>query len=549
MGEAWSDWYALDLLHREGLEIDDLGQAAARSTSASTRTRSSPRPGSARPTARRTRSAPCCPGGHQHRRSAATPSATSGKVFVGPEVHSDGEIWLQTLWDLRTQLLAGDRAASRSRSDLSEALVTEAMRLSPPEPSFLDKRNAILAADQGVNGGDLPGPDLARVRGPRDGLLRQRRRLQRRDPDRGLQRAAGSGRADGRGSSGTVTSADTGLPLEGITVGFGGPHRRTRPSRTRSSDTTDADGALLDRRRRWADTASCVFKGAAGFDQIIDREHATSIRARTRPTTSSMRRDWAASKAVGRTDRRAATTRAAPFGCGVAQVIDQSLGAGWSPFNPDSADPENPHAGPPTATITLPRPVDIAPLGMDPSNTCGDDPSATTKDYRDRDLDGRHQLPGREGGELRARGPGAAEHGRAGPRTTLAWSRSASRCSRRRAPSRATRAPTSSTSPRSRSSAGRRTRLPAGSAAGDASSSVALGRSRELDAPSFTDADSKITGYELGLRRRRHASTEHHGRPDDRAHLRARRTYFDGTVSGRRISAAGRRHGDDFAWR
>ena len=27
------------------------------------------------------------------------------------------------------------------------------MRLSPPEPSFLDMRNAILAADQGLNGG------------------------------------------------------------------------------------------------------------------------------------------------------------------------------------------------------------------------------------------------------------------------------------------------------------------------------------------------------------------------------------------------------------
>ena len=54
-----------------------------------------------------------------------------------PEVHSDGEIWAQTLWSLRHAI----------GSKRSEALVTRAMELAPYNPSFLDMRNAILVAD------------------------------------------------------------------------------------------------------------------------------------------------------------------------------------------------------------------------------------------------------------------------------------------------------------------------------------------------------------------------------------------------------------------
>ena len=56
----------------------------------------------------------------------------------GPEFHDDGEIWAQTLWDLRTAMAAPNDTLK---------IVTQAMRLSPPEPSFLDMRNAILQAD------------------------------------------------------------------------------------------------------------------------------------------------------------------------------------------------------------------------------------------------------------------------------------------------------------------------------------------------------------------------------------------------------------------
>ena len=36
-----------------------------------------------------------------------------GLVNGAPEVHSDGEIWMETLWDLRRALIAGERRARR----------------------------------------------------------------------------------------------------------------------------------------------------------------------------------------------------------------------------------------------------------------------------------------------------------------------------------------------------------------------------------------------------------------------------------------------------
>ena len=78
-------------------------------------------------------------------------------------MHADGEIWGETLWDLRTAL----------GSATTENLVTRAMELSPSNPSMLDERNAILQADLVDNGGANHRHDLERLRAPRHGLLRR----------------------------------------------------------------------------------------------------------------------------------------------------------------------------------------------------------------------------------------------------------------------------------------------------------------------------------------------------------------------------------------
>ena len=57
--------------------------------------------------------------------------------------HDDGEIWAATLWDLRKTLGAA----------IVDRLVVDALRLTPCRPSFVDARDAILAADRAANNG------------------------------------------------------------------------------------------------------------------------------------------------------------------------------------------------------------------------------------------------------------------------------------------------------------------------------------------------------------------------------------------------------------
>jgi len=147
MGEGWSDWYAMDYLVATGF-VDDtaadgevvVGEYAT--GDASHGIRNQPLDcavGS---------SAPNC-GGSPTAGSGGFTYADLGRVGsydgVTPrfEVHDDGEIWSETLWDLRKAL--GPYTARK--------LITNAMRLSPADPSFLDERDAILLADENADGG------------------------------------------------------------------------------------------------------------------------------------------------------------------------------------------------------------------------------------------------------------------------------------------------------------------------------------------------------------------------------------------------------------
>jgi len=69
----------------------------------------------------------------------------------GPEPHYDGEILSQTMWQLRGAILA---AHPMDGQDRIRSLAYMALQLSPPEPSFLDYRNALLQADHALNDGD-----------------------------------------------------------------------------------------------------------------------------------------------------------------------------------------------------------------------------------------------------------------------------------------------------------------------------------------------------------------------------------------------------------
>jgi hypothetical protein len=67
------------------------------------------------------------------------------------EVHRVGEIWCQALWDVRADFI--EKHGFERGKEMIEQLVTDGLKLTPPNPSFIDGRDAILLADQINNGG------------------------------------------------------------------------------------------------------------------------------------------------------------------------------------------------------------------------------------------------------------------------------------------------------------------------------------------------------------------------------------------------------------
>ena len=138
MGEGWSDWYALDYLVGNGYRTDtaapgEMTLAAYLRPPRGIRRQPTDCPVGA--------TAPACPG-----TAGAGPGGYTlgdmGKVVGYFQYHADGEIWAETLWDLRRALGAAT----------ARALVTGGMRLSPNNPSFLEMRDAIIQADQVLGG-------------------------------------------------------------------------------------------------------------------------------------------------------------------------------------------------------------------------------------------------------------------------------------------------------------------------------------------------------------------------------------------------------------
>ncbi len=88
--------------------------------------------------------------------------ATSG-------VHANGEIWASVLWDLNWLLIEGnaldaglsggqgfdaDLYNGTGGNNVAMQLVADGLKLQPANPSYLDARDAILAADQALTGGE-----------------------------------------------------------------------------------------------------------------------------------------------------------------------------------------------------------------------------------------------------------------------------------------------------------------------------------------------------------------------------------------------------------
>jgi Fungalysin metallopeptidase (M36)/GEVED domain/Dockerin type I domain/Fungalysin/Thermolysin Propeptide Motif/Bacterial Ig domain len=75
------------------------------------------------------------------------------------EVHNAGEIWCSALWDMTWLLInkygrSPDLYGTAGGQNVAMNLVFQGMKLQPANPSFLQARDAIIAADFALNGGD-----------------------------------------------------------------------------------------------------------------------------------------------------------------------------------------------------------------------------------------------------------------------------------------------------------------------------------------------------------------------------------------------------------
>lgn len=82
-------------------------------------------------------------------------SSPLGQEFGGAlEVHNIGEVWASTLWDVRALIIADPTAANGdvpTGNHTMLQLTTDALKMTPINPSFIDARDALIDADCAAN--------------------------------------------------------------------------------------------------------------------------------------------------------------------------------------------------------------------------------------------------------------------------------------------------------------------------------------------------------------------------------------------------------------
>jgi hypothetical protein len=257
MGEGWGDWYALDHLHREGFQKDSV--VGAYVTGNTTR-------------------------GIRNWAYDLNPTTFGdiGYDLVGPEVHADGEIWTATLWQMRKALVA--RYGQQPGSDIAEHIVTDAMPLSPNNPSMLDMRTAIMTAldDRYHARGDFDTlvDTVYSVFAQRGMGVSARNTVSEEDPTGGNDTDGVPG-FDNRNPAlngtitGTVTNASTGAPVTGARIMLGRFEARTTPVATTGSTGTFRIPAT---QATYPITVQARGFGSKTFDNVTVTKGATTTK-------------------------------------------------------------------------------------------------------------------------------------------------------------------------------------------------------------------------------------------------------------------------------
>ena len=364
MGEAWSDWYAEDLLNKEGYKPDTgtVGDVVMGELTFAGLLRSQPVD---------------CPVGTTSPNCPGTPGAGPGgytygdfgAVDEGPEVHADGEIWLETLWDIRQAL----------PDQLVRGLVTRGMELSPPSPSFLDMRNAIIQADI-VNNGGANVDDLWQLFANR-GMGYFASTLSGGDvtPVEDFSLPPVCGPDPCSTITGTVTDRLTGEPLQGANVGIGGLNTAVETGFDMGlSDRTGADGTYVIRDVPDHDAYPALIFADTGYEPFAKR-HVVVDGSTT--VDGTLIRDWA-SLSGGATLVSASPPDYTDFcGTGANGAFDLNLGSGW-PSDAVGSTAGSDYTGRRKATVRLPQRVDITAVAVASGGTCGDDATAGVKHFQ-----------------------------------------------------------------------------------------------------------------------------------------------------------------------
>ncbi len=294
------------------------------------------------------------------------------KIRGGAEVHDDGEIWAQTLWQLRMRLI--DAYGSALGITRARTLVTNALRLSPSNPSFLDMRNAILLADEapGINGVDrtlIWDVFASRGMGYASSAVDTDDVHPLEDFSRPPAPAAGTGSV-----AGTVRDLNTGRPLPGALVAFAGHDSglgEDLSTRTTADGSYRIDGVPAPRVWSFLTVAA-----AGGYDRVrIPSVVVTRGAVATRNV--SLRRNWALASG-GTIASALAGPDLTDLGCGPASSIDGTRRSVWSTYlsGPGSVTP-----GPKELLLTLPGPITVGEVRIDPSSGCGDPAASALGGY------------------------------------------------------------------------------------------------------------------------------------------------------------------------
>ncbi len=362
MGEAWSDYYAMDYLVARGLQRDSTAKDGQILEGKYTLANKFPF---------RTMAMDC----KVHSRAGNCTDPITGKrggytygdfpaIGGSPEVHSSGEVWAQTLWQVRETL--GHR--------VTDMLTTRGMELSANDPTMLDMRNAIIEADrvvyQSKHTNALWRIFAQRGMGWYAGTIDATDTQPAEDfhtppaPSRGVGTLAGF-----------VTDRFTGDPVPGVRVTITG-----HPGYT---DTTNANGIYQIDNVRPGRYQKVVVSGG-GYEQIVKK---VWVRGTFTRKDFSTRRDWAAVPAGAQVYDFTGPDYS-DFGCGPAGALDLSQGQVWgSSTGNDNADPTGTII-PKELVVQLPQPVDISTgsgagsaFKVDPTSGCGDPGSSSTGDF------------------------------------------------------------------------------------------------------------------------------------------------------------------------